>query len=66
MPREIVQLQVGGCGNNIGTSFWKRIRGEHYIDENGKLSIDEEKERNWEDEAALKKVDVLLRPFFFL
>ena len=26
MPREIVTLQVGQCGNQIGTEFWKKVR----------------------------------------
>jgi tubulin beta len=30
--REIVHLQVGQCGNQIGTIFWEMISGEHGID----------------------------------
>lgn len=26
MPREIITLQVGQCGNQIGTEFWKKVR----------------------------------------
>ena len=26
MPREIITLQVGQCGNQIGSSFWERVR----------------------------------------
>ena len=26
MPREIVCLHVGQCGNQIGSEFWKRVR----------------------------------------
>ncbi len=26
MPREIITLQVGQCGNQIGTEFWKTVR----------------------------------------
>lgn len=33
--REIVHLQVGQCGNQIGNSFWEAISGEHGIDTNG-------------------------------
>lgn len=25
MPREIICLQVGQCGNQIGTEFWKKV-----------------------------------------
>ena len=26
MPREIVTLQVGQCGNQLGTEFWSKVR----------------------------------------
>lgn len=25
--REIVTLQVGQCGNQLGTEFWRKVRG---------------------------------------
>ncbi|KHN94229.1 beta-tubulin [Metarhizium album ARSEF 1941] len=34
MP-EIVHLQVGQCGNQVGTAFWQTILGEHGLDNNG-------------------------------
>jgi len=33
--REIVHLQVGQCGNQIGSKFWASISEEHGIDPNG-------------------------------
>nr|AFM80053.1 beta-tubulin [Teleopsis dalmanni] len=33
--REIVHLQVGQCGNQIGSKFWQEISQEHGIDPNG-------------------------------
>ncbi|KAL1921531.1 uncharacterized protein VTP21DRAFT_11247 [Calcarisporiella thermophila] len=33
--REIVLLQVGQCGNQVGQRFWEVISEEHGIDENG-------------------------------
>ncbi|CRL07770.1 CLUMA_CG020724, isoform A [Clunio marinus] len=33
--REIVHLQVGQCGNQIGSKFWEIISDEHGIDPNG-------------------------------
>ena len=33
--REIVHLQVGQCGNNIGTQFWQTISDEHGINPHG-------------------------------
>jgi tubulin beta len=32
--REVVQAQVGGCGNRIGLKFWEYISSEHKIDWN--------------------------------
>ena len=37
--REIIHLQVGACGNKIGSSFWDVISEEHGIDTStGKLT----------------------------
>jgi hypothetical protein len=33
--REIVHLQVGQCGNQIGSKFWSVISEEHGIDNAG-------------------------------
>ncbi|KAK8800563.1 hypothetical protein WA158_006881 [Blastocystis sp. Blastoise] len=33
--REIVHLQVGQCGNQVGTQFWETICQEHKIDYSG-------------------------------
>ncbi|KAF8566865.1 hypothetical protein P879_04519 [Paragonimus westermani] len=33
--REILHIQVGQCGNQIGTKFWEVISEEHGIDEDG-------------------------------
>jgi len=38
MPREIVTLQVGQCGNQIGAEFWNRLCKEHGIGDDGILS----------------------------
>ncbi|KAK3237265.1 Tubulin gamma-1 chain [Cymbomonas tetramitiformis] len=37
MPREIITLQVGQCGNQIGTEFWKQLCLEHGISKDGIL-----------------------------
>jgi len=37
MPREIITLQVGQCGNQIATEFWKRLCSEHGISPDGNL-----------------------------
>ncbi|KAM9996885.1 hypothetical protein ACTFIZ_001824 [Dictyostelium cf. discoideum] len=46
MPREIITLQVGQCGNQIGSEFWKQLCKEHginaagYLEEFAKPGID--------------------------
>lgn len=35
MPREIVHVQVGQCGNQIGSKFWEIISDEHGIGPDG-------------------------------
>ena len=37
MPREIITLQVGQCGNQIGSEFWKQLCLEHGICADGTL-----------------------------
>ena len=37
MPREIITLQVGQCGNQIGAEFWKKLCYEHGISKTGVL-----------------------------
>ena len=32
---EIIHIQVGQCGNQIGASFWNEVLREHHIDRNG-------------------------------
>ena len=38
MPREIITLQVGQCGNQIGSEFWKTLCAEHGIGADGILT----------------------------
>ncbi len=33
--REIVHIQAGQCGNQIGSKFWEVISAEHGIDGSG-------------------------------
>ncbi len=37
MPREIITLQVGQCGNQIGQQFWDRLLKEHGLSDDGIL-----------------------------
>lgn len=36
--REIITLQVGQCGNQIGSEFWRQLCSEHGIQHNGILA----------------------------
>ncbi|KAI0342937.1 beta-tubulin 2 [Trametopsis cervina] len=35
MPREIVNIQVGQAGNQVGERFWQTLLAEHGLDNNG-------------------------------
>ncbi|KZT07580.1 beta-tubulin 2 [Laetiporus sulphureus 93-53] len=35
MPREIINIQAGQAGNQIGENFWKMLLAEHGLDEEG-------------------------------
>ncbi|CAB4000349.1 tubulin beta-1 chain [Paramuricea clavata] len=48
--REIIHLQSGQCGNQIGAKFWETISEEHGIDESGAY--------NGQDDIQLEKIDV--------
>ncbi|CAF2495825.1 unnamed protein product [Rotaria sp. Silwood2] len=37
MPSEIITLQLGQCGNQIGMEFWRQLCAEHGISPEGKL-----------------------------
>nr|WFI63086.1 tubulin gamma [Hypsibius exemplaris] len=37
MPRSIISLQLGQCGNQVGMEFWKKLCMEHGIESNGQL-----------------------------
>ncbi|GAA6018688.1 hypothetical protein JCM10207_009013 [Rhodosporidiobolus poonsookiae] len=47
MTREIVHLQTGQCGNQIGSKFWETLCGEHGIADDGqyKGTSDQQLER---------------------
>jgi len=38
MPREIIHVQVGQCGNQVGCAFWNAIVSEHCLDDKGKFA----------------------------
>ena len=55
--REIVHLQVGQCGNQIGSKFWEIISDEHGIDPNGNYKGD--------TELQLERINVYAFPMGF-
>ncbi|KAK5124755.1 gamma-tubulin [Meristemomyces frigidus] len=38
MPREIITLQAGQCGNSVGSQFWQQLCQEHGINRDGNLA----------------------------
>ncbi|ETO29268.1 beta-tubulin [Reticulomyxa filosa] len=46
MVREIIHLQVGQCGNQIGNVFWESICKDHQLSESGSLISDPETSKN--------------------
>ncbi|WPH02339.1 gamma tubulin [Acrodontium crateriforme] len=38
MPREIITLQAGQCGNSVGSKFWQQLCQEHGINQDGNLA----------------------------
>lgn len=54
--REIINIQVGECGNQIGSSFWDTLCNEHKLSKTGKLTGDEEK-----DDSQLSKIGVYFK-----
>lgn len=51
--REIVHIQVGQCGNQIGTKFWETICAEHKIGLDGKYQGN--------DDLDLQRIDVYFK-----
>ena len=37
MPREIIHLQVGQCGNQVGLAFWNAVIAEHDLNSDGQF-----------------------------
>jgi len=56
MVREILHVQVGQCGNQIGNKFWQTIIAEHELDGAGKYAGSDKDKQN-----LLDKVNVYTR-----
>ena len=57
MPRQIVHIQAGQCGNQIGAKFWEMIADEHGVDPSG--------EYKGEYEIQEERIEVTIILFFF-
>eukprot|EP01083_Nonionella_stella_P179724 638961_1 len=55
MVREIIHVQVGQCGNQIGNAFWTTMGKEHKLEKNGKFKGKPEEKDN---QLRLDKIDV--------
>jgi tubulin beta len=55
--REIVHIQCGQCGNQIGAKFWEVISAEHGIKHDGSWDTDPATNPN-KDEIQLDKINV--------
>ncbi|KAH9411778.1 tubulin beta chain [Ordospora pajunii] len=57
--REIIHLQTGQCGNQVGCKFWETISGEHGIDQTGRYVGESENQLErinvYYNEASSKK-----------
>ena len=38
MVREIIHVQIGQCGNQIGNAFWTTMSKEHKLEIDGKFN----------------------------
>jgi len=57
MVREIIHIQVGQCGNQVGRAFWESVTAEHCLKNDGKF--DKESPRGRSDADGDEKPDVL-------
>jgi len=55
MVREIIHVQVGQCGNQIGNAFWGTMGKEHKLEPNGKFKG---KPEEGDNRLRLDKIDV--------
>ena len=51
--REILHIQGGQCGNQIGSKFWEIVCGEHGIDPTGGFTGN--------SELLLERINVILQ-----
>jgi len=63
MVREIIHLQVGQCGNQIGNAFWKSVVKEHCLTNAGKFQADKVNDEDGDGiPDELENIGVYFRP----
>jgi tubulin beta len=65
MVREIIHVQVGQCGNQVGTAFWKAVFKEHDLDTNGEYEKPKTEAADADGDGipdTLENVSVYFRP----
>jgi len=55
MGREVIHIQAGQCGNQMGTKFWESVIKEHGISEGGKFVGGDD---DWDDDTQLANIGV--------
>jgi len=64
MVREIIHVQVGQCGNQVGCAFWSAVTDEHNLDVNGMKWKKDSKSADADGDGLpdeLEKIDVYFR-----
>jgi len=64
MVREIIHVQVGQCGNQVGCAFFQAMFKEHCLDNNGKYSKPESEQTDADGDGLpdeLENIDVYFR-----
>jgi len=64
MVREIIHVQVGQCGNQVGNAFWKAVAKEHNIDQESGLYVEDATVEDADGDGIpdeLENIDVYFR-----
>jgi tubulin beta len=65
--REVVTIQVGQCGNQIGSTFWEVVSEEHALRSDGQFSpeevLGEQEVKYYKDriDVRLQRMDVFFQ-----
>ena len=56
MVREIIHVQIGQCGNQIGNAFWNTMSKEHHLSPQG--VFEGKSEEKYDNDKRLDKINV--------